>query len=119
MRRSRILHTAGAFGIAFLTSIPATASACAACFGQSDSPMAKGMNAGVFALLAVITSVLIAIALFFAYILRRAARLPSRLTNPVPAPFSNPPRVTGSASESIPRAALTTAHTTSHSWNRP
>ena len=54
---------------------PSTAQACAACFGQSDSPMAKGMNAGIFALLAVITSVLFIIALFFAYILRRAAKL--------------------------------------------
>ena len=37
--------------------------------------MAKGMNAGIFMLLAVITTVLVVIALFFAYILRRAARL--------------------------------------------
>ena len=57
--------------------LPASVSACAACFGQSDSPMAKGMNAGIFTLLAVITSTLLGIAIFFAYILRRAARLRS------------------------------------------
>ena len=66
---------AGLSGLAGL--FPASASACAACFGQSDSPMAKGMNAGIFALLTVITSVLLGIAIFFAYILRRAARLHS------------------------------------------
>ena len=37
--------------------------------------MAHGMNMGVLTLLGVIMSVLIAIAVFFAYILRRAARL--------------------------------------------
>lgn len=61
--------------VAVLALAPATASACASCFGKSDSPMAKGMNAGIFALLLVITSVLLAIAAFFFYILRRASRL--------------------------------------------
>ena len=55
--------------------LPASVPACAACFGQSDSPMAKGMNAGIFTLLLVITSTLLGIAIFFVYILRRAARL--------------------------------------------
>ena len=61
--------------VAVLPLLPATVSACASCFGKSDSPMAKGMNAGIFALLVVITSVLLTVAIFFAYILRRAARL--------------------------------------------
>ena len=55
--------------------LPSAASACAACFGRSDSPMAKGMNMGILTLLIVITSVLLGIAAFFFYILRRAARL--------------------------------------------
>jgi hypothetical protein len=50
--------------------------ACAACFGQSDSAMAKGMNMGIFSLLLVITSVLFGVAGFFVYLARRAAHLP-------------------------------------------
>ncbi len=56
------------------------ASACAACFGASDSKLAEGMNAGIFALLGIISGVLLAIAGFFFYIVRRAA------TNPLPIP---------------------------------
>lgn len=48
--------------------------ACAACFGKSDSSMARGMNMGIFALLAVIVSMLIAISTFFVFIARRAAK---------------------------------------------
>ena len=55
--------------------LPSAASACAACFGRSDSPMAKGMNMGIFTLLLVIMSVLLAISVFFFYILRRAAKM--------------------------------------------
>jgi hypothetical protein len=67
---------------AVVSLLPASASACASCFGQSDAPMAKGMNAGIFALLLVITSMLFVIAIFFAYILRRAARLNEAATAP-------------------------------------
>jgi hypothetical protein len=49
--------------------------ACAACFGKSDSNMAKGMNMGIFALLLVITCVLATIASFFVYIGRRESQL--------------------------------------------
>jgi hypothetical protein len=48
--------------------------ACAACFGQSDSNMAKGMNVGIFALLLVITCVLSGIGGFFLYLARRNAQ---------------------------------------------
>ena len=61
-----------------LCGMPRPVLACAACFGQSDSPMAKGMNAGIFMLLLVITSVLLGIGIFFVYILRRASRLASQ-----------------------------------------
>jgi hypothetical protein len=47
--------------------------ACAACYGQSDSPMAYGLNWGILSLLAVIVPVLGAIACFFIYIIKRAA----------------------------------------------
>jgi hypothetical protein len=49
--------------------------ACTACFGQSDSNMAKGMNMGIFALLLVITSVLCGVAGFFVYLAKRSNEL--------------------------------------------
>src|ERR1035441_1306478 len=42
--------------------------ACAACAGQSDSPMAKGMNLGILSLLAMIGVVLGGVASFFVYL---------------------------------------------------
>jgi len=60
---------------AALLAAPRAAEACAACFGRSDSPMAQGINMGILSLLAVIVSVLLGIAAFFGYILRRAARM--------------------------------------------
>lgn len=53
-----------------------SAQACAACFGKSDSPLAFGMNMGIFSLLAVIVSVLVGVAGFFVYLSRRGARYP-------------------------------------------
>lgn len=47
--------------------------ACAACFGQSDSRMAQGMNMGIFALLGVITCVLGGVAAFFIHLARRGS----------------------------------------------
>lgn len=54
-------------------SHPGAALACAACYGQSDSPMAAAMNWGILTLLAVIVAVLGGIAAFFAFLARRAA----------------------------------------------
>jgi hypothetical protein len=47
--------------------------ACAACYGQSDSPMAAGMNWGIFSLLVVVAFVLGSVAAFFVYLARRSA----------------------------------------------
>jgi heme/copper-type cytochrome/quinol oxidase subunit 2 len=69
-----------------LAGVP-DASACAACFGKSDSKLAEGMNAGIFALLGVICSVLVAIAGFFYFIVRRAAK------HPLPVPVESLPYV--------------------------
>ncbi len=55
--------------------VPHSALACAACYGQSDSPLAQGMNWGIFCLLGVVAGVLIGFAAFFIYHLHRAARL--------------------------------------------
>lgn len=49
--------------------------ACAACFGKSDSNLAKGMNMGIFALLLVITSVLCGVAGFFVFLAKRGSDL--------------------------------------------
>jgi hypothetical protein len=47
--------------------------ACAACYGQSDSPMALGMNWGIFSLLGVIACVLGGITSFFVYLGRKSS----------------------------------------------
>jgi hypothetical protein len=66
--------------------------ACAACFGQSDSNMARGMNVGIFALLLVITSVLCGIAGFFVYVAWRSTQLErstAQLTDNLSEPQTN------------------------------
>ncbi len=60
-----------------LSTIP-EAWACAVCGGASDSPMAQGMNWGIFSLLAVILPMLGAIAGFFIFMAKKAARLAAR-----------------------------------------
>jgi heme/copper-type cytochrome/quinol oxidase subunit 2 len=57
--------------------------ACAACYGQSDSAMAKGMNMGIFTLLGFIGLVLVGVASFFMFIIRRAASM-QPAAEPVP-----------------------------------
>jgi hypothetical protein len=47
--------------------------ACAACYGQSDSPLAHGLNWGILSLLAVVVPVLGGIATFFVFIAKKAA----------------------------------------------
>jgi hypothetical protein len=46
--------------------------ACATCFGQSDSEMAKGMNAGIFVLLGFVALFWAAFGSFFVFIVRRS-----------------------------------------------
>ena len=53
--------------------LPQPVLACSACIGASDSDLAKGMNMGIFVLLAVIVVVLGGIASFFIYLARRAS----------------------------------------------
>jgi magnesium-transporting ATPase (P-type) len=52
--------------------------ACAACYGRSDSPLASGINWGIFTLFCVIGTVLASIATFFAFIIRREAALAAK-----------------------------------------
>jgi hypothetical protein len=51
---------------------PTTLLACAACYGASDSPMAQGMNWGIFSLLVMIVLVLVGVASFFVFLARRS-----------------------------------------------
>ena len=50
-----------------------SAFACAACAGQSDSDLAKGMNWGIFTLLGVVVVVLGGIGAFFIYLVRKSS----------------------------------------------
>ena len=68
---------------------PQTVSACAACFGKSDSKLAQGMNMGIFSLLGVVVCVLGGIAAFFIHLARRAANSPAPL-NDQPLETTNP-----------------------------
>lgn len=68
-------------GAACLASLaPGSVMACAACYGQSDSPMAAGMNWGIVTLLGVIVGVLGGIAACFILLARRLSRLSGATT---------------------------------------
>ena len=47
--------------------------ACATCFGQSNDDLARGMNAGILSLLAVVAVVLSGFTTFFVYLAKRSA----------------------------------------------
>ncbi len=53
--------------------------ACAACFGQSDSAQAHGINAGIFALLGFVALFWAAMGSFFVFIVRRNRALGNAL----------------------------------------
>lgn len=59
--------------IVLLVLAPSPALACATCFGDSDSDMAKGMKMGVLSLLAVVVFVLAGFAAFFVFLVRRSS----------------------------------------------
>jgi len=61
----------------FVLAAPRAAFACSVCFGQSDSPMAKATNMGIFLMLGVVALVLGSFASFFIYLIRRARLIDS------------------------------------------
>lgn len=67
---------------------PTRAAACAVCFGQTDSPLAEGMNWGILSLLAVVVLIWAAILTVVITLARRAARL-ARQTPADPASLLN------------------------------
>lgn len=66
-----------------LAALPNSVFACAACYGQSDSAMAKGMNWGILSLLGVVVSVLGGIASFFFVMARRTTTPPENSGFPI------------------------------------
>lgn len=62
--------------MAFLALVAVSdAQACATCFGATDSPLGRGLNWGIAALLVVVNSVIGGICCFFYFIARRASRI--------------------------------------------
>ena len=57
--------------LATLAMIPSGAHACAVCFGDPESPLTKGADAGVMFLLGVVVTVLCGFASVFLYWMRR------------------------------------------------
>jgi hypothetical protein len=74
MNRLRSFSWSAVAALILLAGSPA-AFACTACFGQSDSNMAKGMNMGIAVLLLIITCVLSGVAGFFVFLAKRSAQL--------------------------------------------
>ena len=63
---------------------PASAWACSACYGQSDSPMANGLNWGILTLLGVVVTVLAGTAGFFVYLAKKSASAAAQSAPPPP-----------------------------------
>jgi len=76
--------------IATVALAPSPLFACAACYGKSDSPLASGMNWGIFTLMGVILTVLTCITLFFVHVIRGEQAQIEADKNP---PLQNPSKV--------------------------
>jgi hypothetical protein len=76
---------------------PAPVLACAACYGQSDSPLAAGMNYGILSLLGIVGVVLGGIATCFFRMARRQAAVSSQesqaSSETTPQPESSSPAI--------------------------
>jgi hypothetical protein len=86
----KILRKTLVVGAALAALAPSQLFACAACYGQSDSPLASGMNWGIFTLMGVILTVLTCITLFFVHVIRGEQAQIETDNNPPP---QNPPKV--------------------------
>jgi hypothetical protein len=79
-----------AAGIALIAA-PSSVRACAACYGQSDSPLASGVTWGILSLLVVVMGVLGSIVTFFVYINKKsaAAAISAGPISDYPSPVTN------------------------------
>jgi len=70
-KRMKLFSTMAAAALVFHAE---SVFACAACYGgKTDSPLAAGMNWGIFSLMAVVVCVLGGIATFFVFLAKKAA----------------------------------------------
>lgn len=81
MSRSQTLKVPLAGWIAGLVLAAPSAFACAACYGKTDSPLAEGMNWGIFSLLAIVVCVLGTIAGFFVFLAKKSAALAAQASS--------------------------------------
>jgi hypothetical protein len=88
---SRKLNIKALLTVAAAVAVSAgqSAMACAACYGKSDSSLAKGMNWGIFSLLGVVVSVLGSIAAMSFVLARRASTVSLKSTE-APEPRKKP-----------------------------
>jgi len=75
--------------VATLLAQPESVRACAACYGQSDSPLASGVTWGILSLLAVVMTVLGSIVTFFIYINKKSAAAQVGSQTPAADPFTH------------------------------
>lgn len=61
-------------------ALPATAAACATCYGAADSPMTQGMNNAILTLIGVVGIVYVGIGKVFLDFRRRARKLSQKST---------------------------------------
>jgi hypothetical protein len=74
--------------VAFIVLTETPALACSACFGKSDSAMARSLNASIFTLMGFIGTVLVGAASFFVFLAKRAAA--TAQAQPTETPSSQP-----------------------------
>jgi hypothetical protein len=105
MKRLDILKWFCLFAVVALALHADAAHACAACFGKSDSPLAQGMNWGIFSLLGVVVTVLGGIACCGFFLVRRAAAYAASISpSTAPAPSSTPSAPQGELVASMQKA---------------
>ena len=75
--------------LALVLLAPRSAWACAACYGQSDSAMAAGMNWGILSLLGIIVFVLGGVAGFFVFLARRTVKMAATQAELLPRPAAS------------------------------
>ncbi len=77
-RNARVWLLAIVVLAATLAAVP-EAHACPVCFGENDSPMAKGVNNGILAMLGVVVTVQIGFVALFVSFRRHGQRLEEKL----------------------------------------
>lgn len=75
MNRSSFVKKLMYAAVLAMAFLPQLASACAVCYGKSDSKLAEGFNWGVLSLLFVVFFVLGSFVVFFIYLARRSAAM--------------------------------------------